>query len=62
MTKPEIEELLCDVASWRAEEQDVKTAFATEMIGRRYGGEALVDAWLWFAAGFRCAAGAPSRD
>lgn len=53
--RTDIDEALRDVASWGSETEDLKTAFATEMVGRQYGDEPLVDAWLWFAAGWGAA-------
>lgn len=60
--RTDIDESLRDTASWASEREDVKDAFAAEMLGRRYGHEALLDAWLWFAAGWRRARRCDSCD
>lgn len=46
------DELLKFSPSWTRAGVNCREAFQAQMVGRKYGAEETLDAWLWFRAGW----------
>lgn len=58
MTKAEIYADLRKAPSWDTAEPELRDAFVQEMADRRYGWDALTQAWAWFRSGWAANASA----